>query len=109
MTDRKFALIVGVSLIVTCTAARAQHPCDAFAPYYHATRAPSLGSALADIFLFVGSAPMAVAIVGGPRRNVVNPHTGERRRVSSAACMPVSLVRHFRASQPDHAEHWQIE
>ena len=108
------AVVIGVIAIILLllkippAAAQDGHPCDAYAPYYHKVTT-SGGSAMGDLFFFVFSAPMAVAIIGGPTRTLVNARTGQRVRVSTAACMPVSLVRHFGQSRPVHAEHWQIE
>lgn len=107
------AVVIGVLVIIMLllkiTPAMANdHPCDAYAPYYHSTT-NSPGSALGDVFFFIFSAPMAVAIVGGPRKNVINPQARQRARVSTAACMPVSLVRHFVGARPPHVEHWRPE
>lgn len=106
-------LIALALLAALSTPTQAGSPCSAFAPYYHRIPAGEPGggpgSILADLFLFPGSLVIATVALGGPRRDVVRPSTGERRRVASAACMPISLVGHYRATRPDRAEHWEID
>ena len=80
-------------------------PCEPFAPYYHKVQTGP-GAMLADLFFFVGSIPATVVLVGGPSRPVVNPQTGERRRVATAACMPITTAQHFGQTRPPHLEHW---
>lgn len=67
--------------------------CDPYAPYYHATT-NSLGSRLADLFLFPGTLAVAIGVAGGPRGEYVDHH-GRRVVVAKAACMPVNLAHHF--------------
>lgn len=100
--------LVMLLLKIPQAAAEEGHPCDPYAPYYHKIETGP-GALLADIFFFAFSAPVAVATVGGARRPVVNPNTGERRRVSTAACLPISTARHFTKNRPPHAEHWVAE
>lgn len=100
------AVVALIFLLLKIPGAMAQdHPCDPYAPYYHKTETGP-GALLADVFFFAFSAPVAVATVGGARRPVVNPHTGERRRVSTAACLPISTARHFGQTRPPHVDHW---
>src|SRR5262245_2535093 len=103
-------IIIALCLIVLAVPAFGQdgHPCDPYAPYYmKAETGP--GALLADLLFFTMSTPIAVAVVGGPRRHVVNTRTGQRLRVASAACLPISTARHFVQNRPPHVEHWRAD
>lgn len=84
----------------------ADHPCDPYSPFY--TRIETgPGALLADVFLFAMSAPVVVGTAGGRRRPVINQRTGEVRHVSTAACLPITVARHFVQNRPPHVEHWR--
>ena len=62
----------------------AEADCAARAPYYHKMK-PSLGTALADLFLFPGA--VAVTVLTVP--------VADGKATGDAACLPLSLAEHF--------------
>ena len=104
----KLLAIALLFLIGTAVPVLADHPCDPYAPYYTKIETGP-GSLLADLFLFTFSAPVAVGTVGGRRATVCDRMTGQCRRVSTAACLPITTARHFVGNRPPHPEHWVAE
>lgn len=80
----KLAIIV---LTLFLLSSNALANCDADAPYYHSTRANSIGSNIADIFLLIFSIPVALLATPNDMTTKEAP--------SRAVCMPASLVKHL--------------